>query len=46
MKMIKYIFVLIAIASSAVACTEEGVGPLHDDDDPIVTPPPPPPHGK
>jgi hypothetical protein len=45
--MLKYIFVLIAIASSVTACTEEGVGPLHDDDDPIVTPPPPPPpHGK
>ncbi len=42
MKTLKYVFVLMAIAFTAISCTEESIGPLHDDDDPIEIPPPPP----
>lgn len=43
MKMLKYIFVLIIIASTAMSCTDENVGPLKgDEDDPIIVPPKPP----
>jgi hypothetical protein len=43
MKTLKYVFVLIIIAATAMSCTDENVGPLKGDDDPIVVPPPPPP---
>ncbi|MEI9919061.1 MAG: hypothetical protein WDO14_09710 [Bacteroidota bacterium] len=46
MKTLKYVFVLIAIAVTAISCTEENVKPLgSDENDPIVIPPPPPPPG-
>jgi len=44
MKTLRYVFVLLAIAFTVAACTDENVGPLKGDDDPIVVPPPPP-HG-
>ena len=45
MKTFKYVFMVLAIALSVAACTDENVGPLKGDDDPIVIPPPPPPPG-
>lgn len=43
MKTFKYVFVAIAIAFAAAACTDENVKPLGEgEDDPIIVPPKPP----